>query len=139
MKAGIDRKDEDFNGITDATQHAAAKARGSEDSPHIIPCHWWVLQGADPVRLPPIPAHDLPELGRTGLSPEELDVETKLVKIAGIDNCVIGLTNKGHLLRYDRLSGEETYQQGQWEYVSDKACPTKQYAHAHRSYPTTAT
>lgn len=122
MKRVIDRKDEELNGLTDATQRAAAKAQVNENSPRIIPCHWWVLEGADPVRLPPIPSHDLPELGRTGLSSEELEEETKLVKIAGIDNCVIGLTNKGHLLRYDRLSGEEAYQQGRWEYVSDKAC-----------------
>lgn len=122
MKSVIDRKDEELNGLTDATQHAAAKAQVNENSPRTIPCHWWVLEGADPVRLPPIPSHDLPELGRTGLSSEELEEETKLVKIAGIDNCVIGLTNKGHLLRYDRLGGEEAYQQGRWEYVSDKAC-----------------
>ncbi|EIW58164.1 RCC1/BLIP-II [Trametes versicolor FP-101664 SS1] len=117
MKSVIDRKDEELNGLTDATQHAAAKAQVNENSPRIIPCHWWVLEGADPVRLPPIPSHDLPELGRTGLSTEELEEETKLVKIAGIDNCVIGLTNKGHLLRYDRLGGEEAYRQGRWEYL----------------------
>ncbi|KAI0630525.1 RCC1/BLIP-II [Trametes polyzona] len=117
FKTIIESKDEEFNGVEDPNLHIAAKARVDPKEPNIIPCHWWVLHGADPVRLPPIPAHELPELRRTGLSQEQLNEEIKLVKIAGIDNCIVGLTNKGHVLRYDRLTGEDSYQEGHWEYL----------------------
>lgn len=79
-----------------------------------------MLQGADPVRLPPIPVSSLPELQYTGLTQDALDEETKLVKIASLDNNIIGLTNKGHVLRYGELYDEEQCHTGRWEYVSDK-------------------
>ena len=86
------------------------------DRPNVIPCHCWDLTTVDPVRLRPIP-HQLPDLPDTGLSDQENSKETKLIKIASLDNRLIGLTNKGHVLKYDRLTDEETYDQGRWEYV----------------------
>ena len=66
-----------------------------------------------PERLPPLPS--LPEL-------EEIDTEprkkTKLVKIAGFDGHIVGLTNKGHVLKFRGLENEQTIAQGTWTYVS---------------------
>ncbi|KAI9060932.1 RCC1/BLIP-II [Trametes sanguinea] len=117
MKAIIDEKNEELNSIENADLKIAAKARINQNDPGVIPCYWWVMHGADPVRLPAIPAENLPILRKTGLTQEQLDEETKLVKIAGLDNCIIGLTNQGHVLRYERLAGEDEYQQGRWEYL----------------------
>ncbi|KAH8093827.1 RCC1/BLIP-II [Cristinia sonorae] len=93
-----------------------SKAIPSDEEPNVIPCYIWTLEGVDPVRLPPIP-HQLPDLLATGLSEEENRKETRLVKIAGMDNNLIGLTNKGHVLRFNKLSGENKYLQGSWEYL----------------------
>lgn len=82
-----------------------------------INCHAWDLN-VDPVRLPPVPGHDLPVLADTALLPKEQHEEIKLVKIAAMDNFIIGLTNKGHVLRYTKLYDEEQYKDGRWEYVS---------------------
>ncbi|KAI0832117.1 RCC1/BLIP-II [Trametes gibbosa] len=130
FKTIIDQKETELNGIEDPAQNIAAKARVDQDKPRIVPCHWWDFHGADPVRLPHIPVHDLPVLHKTGLPAEQLDEETKLVKIAGIDNCIIGLTNKGHVLRYDSLAGDHTYQQGHWEYMPYFSSVEKLQEHA---------
>ncbi|KAI0676091.1 RCC1/BLIP-II [Trametes maxima] len=117
IKAIEGAKQEELNSIADPGQNLAAKARVDESEPRIIPCYVWDLAGVDPVRLPPIPAHTLPELQRTGLPQERRDETTKLIKIAGMDNCIVGLTNKGHVLRYDHLNGQDTYARGRWEYL----------------------
>ena len=117
MKVIADRKKDELDSSENAELKAAAKARPTVAEPNVVPCYWWVLHGADPVRLPPIPAERLPVLPGTGLSQEDRDKETKLVKIASLDNNILGLTNKGHVLRYGELYGEETYRAGRWEYV----------------------
>ncbi|KAL4250190.1 Regulator of chromosome condensation 1/beta-lactamase-inhibitor protein II [Abortiporus biennis] len=83
----------------------------------VVPCHCWDLKGINPVQLPPIPAEELPELPGTGPTDETRFQRTKLVRIAGMDNYIIGLTNKGHVLCYSMLNGEDTYQQGRWHYL----------------------
>ena len=86
-------------------------AYGSED--RRIPCIvTWSLR-ADPLRLPPIPM--LPELESTGLSPEERDKSTNLIKIAAFDNHLIGLTNKGHVLKFGDVSSFDRTMR--WQYV----------------------
>ncbi|KAH9884808.1 RCC1/BLIP-II [Cubamyces lactineus] len=117
MKSIINQKDEELNNIENPELKAAVRARADDNNPNVIPCHWWVMHGADPVRLPAVPVHSLPVLRKTGLSQEQLDEDTKLVKIAALDNCAIGLTNKGHVLRYDGLANEVAYVQGRWEYL----------------------
>ncbi|PSR71036.1 hypothetical protein PHLCEN_2v13084 [Hermanssonia centrifuga] len=97
-------------------QGIETKAKISADHPEVIPCHVWDLQGFDPVILPPIP-ENLPEIPHTGLSVEEQDKPTKLIKISGMDNNIIGLTNKGHVLRFDGLNNENSYSRGRWEYL----------------------
>lgn len=72
----------------------------------------------DPVRLPGIPVNSLPDLVHTGLSHDARQEETVLTKIAVTENSLIGLTNKGHVLRYTRLFNENSYLLGLWEYVS---------------------
>ncbi|CAL1714558.1 unnamed protein product [Somion occarium] len=89
---------------------------GGQGSSNYIPCHVWDLV-MDPVRLPPIPLGSFPHLEHTGLSHEVQQQETKLTKIASMDNIVIGLTNKGHILRYAKLYNEIEYTQGRWEYL----------------------
>lgn len=78
----------------------------------VIPCVHWDT-GLIPERLPPLPP--LPEL-------EEVDTEprkrTRLVKIAGFDGHIVGLTNKGHILKFRGLENEQTIAQGIWTYVS---------------------
>ena len=114
----IDEKMEELDSSDDERFKAATQARPAEAEPNVVPCHSWALHGADPVRLPPIPASSLPVLGYAGLSQDILDQETMLVKIAALDNNIIGLTNKGHVLRYGQLYDEEEYLTGRWEYVS---------------------
>ena len=102
-------------------QGDATKAKVSNEHPDVIPCHAWDLTTYAPHRLPPIPSN-LPRLVRTGLHPHQLDEETRLIQVAALDNNLIGLTNKGHVLRYDKLSGEDSYQSGHWEYVRQARC-----------------
>jgi len=84
------------------------------DNGTVIPCHTWEIN-KDPVKLPILP--DLPDLPATGLPEEERGKETKLIKIAAFGNCLIGLTNKGHVLKMDGLTDEDSIQI--WNYVSE--------------------
>jgi len=84
------------------------------DDGTVIPCHTWEIN-QDPVKFPILP--DLPDLPATGLSEEERRKETKLIKIAAFDNCLVGLTNKGHVLKIDGLTDEDSIQI--WRYVSE--------------------
>lgn len=79
----------------------------------IIPCHTWEIN-RDPVKLPVLP--DLPDLPTVGLSEGDREKETKLIKIAALDSCLVGLTNKGHVLKIDGLTDENSIQI--WRYVS---------------------
>ena len=88
-------------------------AYGTED--HHIPCITWSLR-ADPLKIPPIP--QLPDLESTGVSQEERSKGTTLVKIAAFDNHLIGLTNKGHVLKFGDLSNENSFDRTtRWQYV----------------------
>lgn len=88
------------------------KARA--DDSHRIPCATWNME-QDPRHLRPIP--DLPVLNNNGLSQEQQADPTKLVRIAGMDNNLIGLTNKGHVLKYHGLDNETSFTTARWEYV----------------------
>lgn len=90
------------------------------DDGKVIPCHTWEMK-KDPVKLPVLP--DLPDLPATGLPEKERKKETKLIKIAPFDNCLVGLTNKGHVLKIDGLTDEESIQI--WRYVSGNARTTR--------------
>jgi|SRR5712675_1235500 len=82
---------------------------------HHIPCVAWALR-ADPLRIPHIP--QLPELYDTELSQEERSKDTTLIKIAAFDNHIIGLTNKGHVLKFGDLSNEDSFDRTtRWQYV----------------------
>ena len=83
-------------------------------SSNVIPCIPQDLdvEGTALVRLPRIPIM-LPDLPRTSLRQDALSQETKLVKIAGLSDRIIGLTNKGHILQHLLNPAQE----GQWEYV----------------------
>ena len=69
----------------------------------------------DPIKAPTLP--DLPDLPATGLSEGECRKETKLIKIATNPSCLIGLTNKGHVLKLDGLEDENSMLT--WHYVSE--------------------
>lgn len=77
-----------------------------------ISCVPWVTD-LIPERLPPLPS--LPELEALDTESRE---ETKLVKIAAFDGHVVGLTNKGHVVKFRGLDNEQTVAQGSWTYVS---------------------
>ena len=79
----------------------------------VIPCHTWEIN-KDPIRLPTLP--DLPDFLGTGLLEEERKKETKLIKIAAFNFYLIGLTNKGHVLKIDGMRTEDSI--WNWYYVS---------------------
>ena len=83
------------------------------DGEAAIPCHTWEM-GIDPVKLPSLPV--LPDLPMTGLGEEERGKETKLIKIAACFHSLVGLTNKGHVLKMNRPSMEAPV--WVWIYVS---------------------
>jgi len=86
------------------------------DDEGVIPCYTWGIK-KDPAKLPILP--DLPDLPATGLPEEEQRKETKLIKIAAFENCLVGLTNKGHVLKIDGLADEDSVQT--WRYVSESS------------------
>ena len=79
----------------------------------VIPCQTKELK-LNPIKLPALP--DLPDLPDTGLSGEDRGKETRLIKIAAGDG-LIGLTNKGHVLRLDLMDSEDDT--WIWYYVSE--------------------
>ena len=79
-----------------------------------IPCHTFSIH-MDPVKVPTLP--DLPDLPSTGLPEGEHKKETKLIKIAACYKSLIGLTNKGHVLKLDGLQDENSMLI--WHYVSE--------------------
>ena len=83
------------------------------DGETVIPCYTWEID-LDLVKLPKLP--DLPDLPGTGLPEEERQKETKLVKIVAPGYGLVGLTNKGHVLKSGRLADEDSIQD--WRYVS---------------------
>ena len=98
--------------MTELDKDQSTKAIVPDDGT-VIPCHTWEIK-RDPAKLPVLP--DLPDLAGTGLGEEEHRKETKLIKIAAFDNCLVGLTNKGHVLKIDGLTDEDSIQI--WRYVS---------------------
>ncbi|KAI0318375.1 RCC1/BLIP-II [Amylostereum chailletii] len=90
----------------------SSQARATEDNR--IPCAV-VNVTSNPFYLPSIP--QLPDLSEADPSEEEVAAETKLIKIAGLDNNLIGLTNKGHVLKFYNLDNEAFYPSGRWEYL----------------------
>jgi SCF-associated factor 1 len=84
----------------------------------VIQCSTWDLN-MDPVRLPALPP--LPAL-------VEIKEETKLIKIAGFDQKLIGLTNQGHVLKFDSLGTAISASRGTWSYVrSNRLFKVQQY------------
>ena len=102
-------------GIMELDRDETTKAVVSDDGT-VIPCHTWEID-EDPAKLPMLP--DLPELPGTGLPEEECRKETKLIKIAALYCHLVGLTNKGHVLKLDGpyLKGST----GTWHYVRKNA------------------
>jgi len=80
----------------------------------VIPCHTWEMN-MDLIELPTLP--DLPNLPATGLPEKEHRKETKLIKIAAGYGFIVGLTNKGHVLKIDGMNKDENI--GTWCYVSE--------------------
>ena len=81
-----------------------------------IPCHTWKMNMDDHM-LHILPG--LPNLPATGLPGGEYGKETKLIKIAASLDCIIGLTNKGHVLKMSELYKGSSPKL--WHYVSESA------------------
>lgn len=115
MQQLVDAKNQELDKIGSAAKALA----DSTSTKHVkdISCYPWDIEGVHTFRLPAIPSWNLPTLRHASLSEKEVTKDTKLVRIAGLDNHLIGLTNKGHVLKYHGLESEETYEQGRWEYV----------------------
>jgi SCF-associated factor 1 len=89
------------------------------ETPDGLRCVTWSLR-ADPRKIPNIP--QLPELESPGMSQEERTKTTTLVKIAAFDSHLIGLTNKGHVLKFGALSNEDNFEwTTRWQFVSHPA------------------
>ena len=73
-----------------------------------IPCVPWDME-LPPIRLPPIPS--LPDFTDDGEEPQ-------LIQIAAFENSIVGLTNLGHVLKFDSLHDETEVPRGHWEYVN---------------------
>ena len=71
-----------------------------------IPYHTFNIH-MGPVKAPTLP--ELPDLLATGLSEEEQKKETKLIKIAVLLSGLIGLSNKGHVLKLNGLKVSQWY------------------------------
>ncbi|PAV22969.1 RCC1 BLIP-II [Pyrrhoderma noxium] len=86
---------------------------------HIIQCS--ILEACqEPFLLPSIPG--LPLLYETD-SPDSLEVVTKLVKIAAMNGALIGLTDKGHVLKMNNFaSGQSHYE---WTYLPQFSEPAR--------------
>jgi SCF-associated factor 1 len=107
----IGRLSEEENAVMD--ERGDCNAYGTED--HLIPCVTWSMR-ADLLRIPRIP--QLPQLEDTGVSEEERSKTTTLIKIAASDYHLIGLTNKGHVLKFGDLSNENSFDRTtRWQYV----------------------
>ncbi|KAG6891190.1 hypothetical protein C0995_008442 [Termitomyces sp. Mi166 len=76
-----------------------------------IPCVTWDLK-ENPTRLPSIPS--LP-----GLPGGDSEKPIQLIQIAGLDAQIIGLTNKGHVLKFSSLRSKETSSAGSWQYLPE--------------------
>ncbi|KAI0825634.1 regulator of chromosome condensation 1/beta-lactamase-inhibitor protein II [Irpex lacteus] len=104
----IYRKNEEWN----TAGVGLAKLQGDDSSDNDfprIPCHvWHVDEGMIMVKLPDLEEYDLPKISTDGQDGEEDKESTKIVKIAGLDNAVVGLTNKGHVVMFRGLEGQET-------------------------------
>ncbi|KAG6910020.1 hypothetical protein DXG01_013744 [Tephrocybe rancida] len=84
--------------------------KASAQPDNSIPCVTWDLN-EDPARLPSIPTlPDLPDGGNE-------DKPTQLIQIAGLDEHIIGLTNKGHVLKFNGLQSKATLSGGSWKYL----------------------
>ncbi|KAF9461207.1 regulator of chromosome condensation 1/beta-lactamase-inhibitor protein II [Collybia nuda] len=103
------------NHIQRANEHMDSQGdkKVNQDPDDVIPCATWDLD-IDPVQLPSIPS--LPALN-VGAFDE--DKPTRLVKLAGLDCHIIGLTNKGHVLKFGSLDDELSASRGNWEYLPE--------------------
>lgn len=96
-----------------------------------IPCVPWEVD-LPPTRLPPIPS--LPDLPDNGI--QEEGRTTELIQIAAFDNHIVGLTNLGHILKFDSLHNETGVPHGHWEYVIIiPVMPPISYTEYHASSP----
>ena len=104
-----------LEGMAELDKDESTKAIIPQDGT-VIPCHTWEIN-EDPVKLPALP--DLPDLPATGLPEDGRRKETKLIEIAALDDFLVGLTNKGHVLRLDGMNDEHSVRL--WRYVSKSA------------------
>ncbi|KAI5123508.1 hypothetical protein M0805_006668 [Coniferiporia weirii] len=121
--------------VTMAQMDEAGDKRAHATADGVIPCATWDLHH-NPSRLPSLP--NLPSLSHSGTLYEDERQETKLVKIAAMDGFLIGLTNKGHVLKFGDLSNLASLQQGHWEYLpffseTDKVCAHPVFAQNGRT------
>ena len=96
-------------------KNAEMNRQGNKDAfpaEGVIPCVPWNL-AFEPTRLPIIPP--LPELLNTGK--EKSTEVTQLIQIAALEDHIVGLTNHGHVLKYDSLHDETGVVHGRWDYV----------------------
>ncbi|KAI0343294.1 RCC1/BLIP-II [Trametopsis cervina] len=109
-----------------------------EDGPYArVKCHVWTVDAESPndshrnedgqeipeqgdilVQLPELQEYELPVL-TTPASDASSDEHPRIVKIAGLDNELIGLTNKGYVVRFRGLASEEEAQKpgAKWDYL----------------------
>ncbi|KAH8832685.1 regulator of chromosome condensation 1/beta-lactamase-inhibitor protein II [Flagelloscypha sp. PMI_526] len=84
----------------------------SLDVDGVIQCHPWDFSERQFTILP-----ELPSLPSLPSSAEADSGDVKLIKIAGLVDYVVGLTNKGHVLKFGPMQDEEAIRANRWEYL----------------------
>lgn len=92
---------------------AQGEKKAQASAERVIPCVPWKMEEM-PARLPAVPP--LPELPHTGSTSQFSEMQ--LIQIAAFDQHIIGLTNRGHVLKFGPLHNESGVADGRWEYVS---------------------
>ncbi|KAF9453914.1 RCC1/BLIP-II [Macrolepiota fuliginosa MF-IS2] len=79
----------------------------------VIPCHTWTVT-LDPVLLPSLPP--LPDI--TNAEEEFKKNPPRLIEVGGMEDQLVGLTNYGHVLKYNGLHNEQATT-SDWHYLPE--------------------
>jgi len=80
----------------------------------VIQCHTWTAT-VDPVLLPSLP--QLPDI--TSAGDDFKKYPPQLIEIGGMDNQIVGLTNYGHVVKFDGLDHEASPRPREWQYLPE--------------------
>lgn len=80
----------------------------------VIQCHTWAAT-VDPVLLPSLPP--LPDITNAG--DDFKKYPPRLIELGGMDNQIVGLTNYGHVVKFNGLHHEDSPRSAEWQYLPE--------------------